>query len=437
MTEGTGDMPDRLPADHDGEHFSGGDDGLPEVRGDDHFFADDGTNADHDAWYAGHDGGHPAYEHDDHPASALGFEAQTRAARRRAQAPRAARRFLILLLAVALVGGAGYLGYSVIKPMLTRADSSDYPGPGGSAVAFTVNDGDSGRLIAAALQRAGVVKTAQAFVDVCTADSRCAAIQPGDYALKTEMRAVDALAVLVDPKNRQNPKVTIREGLWASEIYPILAKATHHAVADYQAAATSAEVRALLPTSAKGVVEGYLFPATYEFSDKDSPATQLKTMIGKTVATLNGLGVTSDKAERLVIVASIVEAEARRPEDRAKVARVIENRLAKPMRLQLDSTVSYGVQKRAVTTTDAERATVNAWNTYTKDGLPTSPIANPGLASLQAAAAPADGPWLFFVAVNPETGETKFAATQAEHDQYVAEFQAWCNQPENKGKCTS
>ena len=122
-----------------------------------------------------------------------------------------------------------------------------------------------------------------------------------------------------------------------------------------------------------------------------------------------------------------VEAEAKRPEDRAKVARVVLNRLAKPMRLQLDSTVSYGVKKRAITTTDAERATVNAWNTYTKDGLPGGPISNPGIASIEAAAAPVAGAWLFFVTVNPETGETKFAATQAEHDQYVAEFQAWCN----------
>jgi len=94
------------------------------------------------------------------------------------------------------------------------------------------------------------------------------------------------------------------------------------------------------------------------------------------------------------------------------------------------------VQKRAVTTTDAERATVNAWNTYTKDGLPSTPIANPGVESLQAAAAPATGSWLFFVAVNPATGETKFATTQAEHDKYVAEFQAWCQLPENKATCS-
>lgn len=400
------------------------------------------TDPDHETWAEDptHEGyaDHEQYADHEPVASHLGFgETPTRASRRRERAPRAARRFLVLFVALALIVGAGYLGFSVLKPLLNRSvDASDYPGPGGDKVVFTVNDGDSGRTIASALQRAGVVKTAQAFVDACTADTRCAGIQPGDYALRKEMRAQDALAVLVDPKNRQNPKVTIREGLWANEIYALLGKATGHSVAEYEQAATSTDVLALLPSSAKGVVEGYLFPATYEFSDKDSPETQLKAMVGKAVATLNRLGVSSDKAERLVIIASIVEAEARRPEDRAKVARVIENRLAKPMRLQLDSTVSYGVQKRAVTTTDAERATVNAWNTYTKDGLPSTPIANPGVESLQAAAAPATGSWLFFVAVNPATGETKFATTQAEHDKYVAEFQAWCQLPENKATCS-
>ncbi len=404
-----------------------------------HEVAHDPAYDQHDPAYDHHD---PAYDH--HPLTGVGegqhelFGPETRRSRREGRAPRRGRRFLVLLLALGLVGGAGYLGFTALKPLLNRTtEVADYPGPGGAAVTFTVNDGDTGRTIATNLEKAGIVRTAKAFVDACNDDSRCAAIQPGDYALKKEMRAADILAILVDPKNRQNGKVTIREGLWANEIYALLGKATGHPVSDYQAAAKSPEVLGLLPPSAKGIVEGYLFPATYEFSSKDSAVVQLKAMVAKTAATLTQLNVPADQAERIMTIASIVEAEARRDEDRPKVARVILNRLAKPMRLQLDSTVSYGVQKRALTTTDAERATVNAWNTYTKDGLPDTPIANPGVAAIQAAANPAEGAWLFFVAVNPETGETKFATTQSEHDQYVAEFQAWCQKPENKGKCSS
>jgi len=394
----------------------------------------------YDGEYA-HDGeyGHEDLGDDHDPeVAAFGFAEDSRRARReRRNAGRGVRRFLILFVALALIAGAGFLGFTALRPLFDRtADSSDYAGPGGAAARFTVNDGDTGRAIGTNLQNAGIVLTAKAFVDACSADSRCAGIQPGDYALKKEMKAADVLAVLVDPKNRQNPKVTVREGLWASEIYALLGKATKHPVSDYEAAAKSTEVLALLPPSAAGNVEGYLFPATYEFSEKDSPATQLSTMIGKTVKVLTDLKIPPDQAEKILIIASIVEAEAKRTEDRAKVATVVLNRLAKPMRLQLDSTVSYGVKKRAITTTDAERASVNGWNTYTKDGLPIGPISNPGLASIQAAVAPADGAWLFFVAVNPDTGETKFATTQAEHDTYVAQFQAWCNAPENQGKCS-
>jgi UPF0755 protein len=378
---------------------------------------------------------HPHEAGDGH----LGFVEDSRAARRqrrRRKPARTARRLVVLLLTLGLVGGAGYLAVGFLRPMFAGfGETADFPGPGTGSLTFTVNDGDSGRAIGAALEQAGVVRSAKAFIEAYNADSRSAGIQPGDYLLKKAMKATDALAVLVDPKNRQAPKVTIREGLWASETYALLATATGHPVSEYQAAAKD-PVALGLPSWAKGNIEGYLFPATYEFSNKNSAAEQLRTMVAKTVSQLTKEGLSGDQAQHVLIVASIVEAEARRDEDRPKIARVVENRLANTMRLQLDSTVSYGVQLRALTTTDAERATVNGWNTYQKDGLPTGPIANPGAVSIAAAANPAPGPWLYFVAVNPDTGETKFAVTLAEHDQYVAEFQAWCNKPENKGKCT-
>ena len=125
--------------------------------------------------------------------------------------------------------------------------------------------------------------------------------------------------------------------------------------------------------------------------------------------------------------------------DRAKVARVIENRLAAkdgPTRglLQMDSTVHYAVKKRGKAgTTDADRASASPYNTYRVQGLPPGPINNPGAASIAAAANPAEGPWLFFVTVNPSTGETRFASTVAEHQGNVNLFNQWCR--DNAGKC--
>ena len=257
-------------------------------------------------------------------------------------------------------------------------------------------------------------------------------IQPGEYEMRKEMKAADALAVLLDPANRKVAMVTIPEGMWASDVYATLSKATGHPVSDYEAAAKDPAALGL-PTSAKGNVEGYLFPASYEFSSKNSAAEQLRVMVGKAVSQLARLGVNGEQAQRVMTVASIVEAEGRNPEDGPKIARVIENRLAAKTRLQLDSTVSYVTRTRTVTTTDAQRATPSPWNTYLVDGLPPGPIDNPGTAAIQAAVAPAPGPWLYFVAVNPATGETKFATTADEHAGNVAQFQAWCKA--NPGQC--
>ena len=108
-----------------------------------------------------------------------------------------------------------------------------------------------------------------------------------------------------------------------------------------------------------------------------------------------------------------------------KVARVLDNRLKKKLPLQLDSTVSYAVQRFGVTTTPAERASKSRFNTYRYTGLPVGPISNPGEDALRAVLHPSKGPWLFFVTVNPSTGETKFATTAAGHNRQKLEFQAW------------
>ncbi len=95
------------------------------------------------------------------------------------------------------------------------------------------------------------------------------------------------------------------------------------------------------------------------------------------------------------------------------------------MKLQLDSTITYFTGSETVSTTDEERATDSPYNTYLHQGLPIGPISNPGLATLQAALDPPEGDWLYWVTVNTETGETKFATTYAEHQEYVKEWQDW------------
>jgi UPF0755 protein len=120
-----------------------------------------------------------------------------------------------------------------------------------------------------------------------------------------------------------------------------------------------------------------------------------------------------------------VQAEARLPEDFAKVARVIYNRLEDGQPLQMDSTVAYANDVYTVFTSDEQRAVDSPYNTYLYPGLPPGPINSPGSQALEAALNPAEGSWRYFVTVDLETGETKYADTFEEHESNVAELQAW------------
>ena len=363
--------------------------------------------------------------------------AAQRAAKRKGQAPRGKpsvlRRLAVIVLALAIVGGGVLIAYTYLRPVVAGFfEPNDYPGPGSGSVRVTVAQGAGGSAIATVLADRDVVKTTKAFIEAASDDPKSAGIQPGVYEMRTQMKATDALAILVDPANRIVTKVVVPEGKWAKEVYPILSDATGIPVAEYAKAAKDGAALGL-PPSAKGNVEGYLFPASYEFEPDTTAVDHLRKMVAESTKRLEALGVTPDRMERTMIVASLVEAEARFPEDRPKVARVVENRLAQDMPLQFDSTVNYATGKHGITTTDADRASKSPYNTYEVTGLPPGPIGNPGESAIQAAAQPAQGPWLYFVTVDPSKGTTKFAVTWEEHEANVAEFQAWCQA--NKGQC--
>ena len=344
------------------------------------------------------------------------------------------RKTIVLLVALGLVVGTGAFAVSALWPLVTSLTAgTDYVGAGSGLVSVAVHDGDTSRTIGAALARAGVVKTAGAFEDAAASNPESGNIQPGVYTLHSKMSSRLALGMLLSPANRKISRVTIREGLWTSEIISKLAAATGQPLASYTAALKDPSSLGL-PAQANGNVEGYLFPSTYSFEPKITAATQLQTMVSKALEELSTLGVSPDKAQRVLTVASIVEAEAQAATDRPKVARVIENRLAKGMPLQLDTTVSFIAQLRGkVGTTDAQRAVKSPYNTYLVAGLPPGPIDSPGVLSIQAALSPTPGPWLYFVAVNPTTGETRFAVDAAGHAANVKLFLQWCSK--NPGKC--
>ncbi len=337
----------------------------------------------------------------------------------------------VLVVCLALLGGAVYAGWSFLSPIIDRvtagdAPAEDFPGPGSGDVDVVVEPGDTGGAIGTTLLEAGVVASRAAFVAEFTATPEAASLQPGTYRLRKEMKASEALALLLDPAARQSVQVGVREGLWVSEMLPEISAATGFTVEELQAALVDPAVG--LPPEAEGNPEGYLFPATYSFEPGTTPVEIFTAMVARHNQAMDDLGVPAEQRRDVLVRAAIVQGEASREEDMAKVARVIANRLERGETLGMDSTVGYIVQKRALDLTQSDLETDSPYNPRINTGLPPGPINNPGEAAIAAALAPAEGDWLYFVTVDGDTGETVFTS---DYDEFLAakqQFQEWLAQ---------
>ena len=328
---------------------------------------------------------------------------------------------IVLAIAVAFVGIVGYANRSAIRTGIDQLLGNDYQGSGYSSVLVVINPGDTGETIANSLVEMGVVKNFRTVYKlILEANPK---FYPGTYKLRLHMSSQAALDALLDPKASITNNILIKEGLRANVILDKLAASTGIARSEFSAAAKQRSAIGL-PADAVSI-EGYLFPATYTFSPKATAVSILKTMIARMQEELDKFGVKAADRHRVLTLASIIQKEARQEPDFYKVSRVFLNRIKAGMHLQSDATVSYGVDGNTVNTTAAERANNNGFNTYLHEGLPIGPISSPGAVAIDAALHPATGSWLFFCAINLETGETVFSTTLAEHERAVALWRAW------------
>lgn len=325
------------------------------------------------------------------------------------------------IVVLLIVAGAAVSGG---RTLLSRfgGPAPDYDGQGTGQVTVQVVKGASASGIGETLERAGVVKSAEAFRDAARDDERSLGIQPGYYRLRLRMEAKLALELLLDPKSRLLSRVTIPEGTTVDRTLRLIAKNVSDVpLASLREAAGNTAALGL-PDYANGRLEGFLFPATYDFE----PGTSAVEILSRMVAEFEVRAERLELAERAaalkitpyeaLIIASLVEGETGDETDRGKVARVVYNRLARPMRLQFDSTVKYAYALEGVTKTrllyrDLEIA--SPYNTYRVDGLPPAPINSPGEAAFLAALEPTPGPWIYFVLIDKE-GHSAFAVTAAE-----------------------
>ncbi|MFN3865975.1 MAG: endolytic transglycosylase MltG [Demequina sp.] len=192
-----------------------------------------------------------------------------------------------------------------------------------------------------------------------------------------------------------------------------------------------------LPPEAGGEPEGWLAAGAHATWAEFGTATrgtltqQASSLSRGTEEVFLMNGVPRAQWQDLVTVASLVEQETRRPEDMPRVARVLLNRLDAGMRLELDSTVRYALGDdgdESPFTTAEDRNVDSAYNTYTNPGLPPGPIATPSREAIEAAISPADGEWMFFVTVNPDTGEARFAEDFEQHQENVLLLQEWAQE---------
>ena len=353
--------------------------------------------------------------------SARRAEGRDRQRRRRRRRLRAA---VATLLALLVVGAGVVLASEQLRDIVaTLTEPDDFEGRGTGEVQVRVMTGDSGRAIGETLAAAGVVKTAGAFAAAAAADPDAASIQPGTYALREGMSSAAALELLLDSESLRNYTVTIPEGFTAERALERIAAAPTTTVEALIAAAADPAVG--LPPEAGGQLEGYLFPATYDFPLEVTEVEVLARMVQRSGEALDAAQVSPEQRRTVLTKASLIQAEAGSTEDMGKVSRVIDNRLAQGRLLQFDTTVNYATDKSGLTTTDEDRNTDSPYNTYRYPGLPAGPINNPGDDAIAAALAPEEGPWLFFVVVDPDTGETRFAETEQEHAANVELFRAW------------
>ncbi|MFQ4149027.1 endolytic transglycosylase MltG [Arthrobacter sp. LAPM80] len=347
------------------------------------------------------------------------------------------RRSLVFLVILVMFVAVVYFAVQAVKPMLAGFQVADYPGPGTGTVQLVVPQGATGRTVAADLKTQDVVASEQSFLDALKAADGSASLRPGTFSMKHQMKAADAVGILLATNNDKVHYAAVAQNLRIGDTLAVLAGGTGIPVGEFEALSNQPQLFGL-PAQAKNL-EGYLSPGEYRFPIELDAKGILAQMVAATKKSLVETGIT-DPAEqyRVLTIASIIEFEGNQA-NYAKISGAIENRINNPNgetggRLESDATVAYGLGLKTYNITAAQKADKsNLYNTFANPGLPVGPIGSPGLKAIQAAAHPETNPYYFWVTVNLKTGETLYATTFAQHQVNVAKYVAWCDA--NPGEC--
>lgn len=336
---------------------------------------------------------------------------------------------LLGLAAIVVVGCAGLWYTQQVNPK----------GDPGDPVSFTVSAEDTVETISERLETEGLVTKAWVFrwyVD----HHGGLELTPGYYQLRPNDHMGNIMRILRTPPSETYTKVTFPEGFtYAKMAARLEEKVPRLSSSAFGVAATNGVIRSKYLPEGVNSLEGLLFPDTYQVSNGETEAQVAERMVALMERVLEQEDVDTKAAQfllspyQVLIVASMIEREAKVPEDRAKIARVIYNRLGAGMPLQIDATLYYQQDEDRPF---AELKDLDTpYNTYLHKGLPPTPIANPGRASIEAALDPAPDPSLgdplckdlppntpckyFYYVIADEDGRHVFAVTAAQHEANV------------------
>jgi UPF0755 protein len=348
-----------------------------------------------------------------------------------------------LIAAVLLAVGAlatvqmGTWAGEAVRP---EAGSTIVPG---LDVDLEIPSGSTARNIGSLLEEAGVIASSVEFVDEVAVRDLTSALKAGQYSLTTGMGIDAVLEELVrGPVGGETFRLTLLEGLWIDEVVASLARQTEFTEAELTEPLLTGRVTSnLMPATLSGERlsdwEGLLFPDTYEFfTDVSADAivgTLVSTMESRVAAVdwsrLEALGFvdnpdtpTNEAVYDALIVASLIEAEAKLDKDRPLISSVVYNRLEIGQGLNIDAALVYAKGERGVPLA-ADRQIDSLYNTYKYAGLVPTPISTIRRASLEAAADPADTNFYYYVVVDLD-GSHGFSTTLDEHNAKVAKARA-------------
>lgn len=318
---------------------------------------------------------------------------------------------LIILIVIAVI-----LTLTVTKMMSTDMDA----GNSGEIISVDIPEGSNVNDIAGILAQNKVIDSAAHFKLLCKLNNEGSEFKFGSYNFEggSDFFTIAEKLNSGDAEDK-SIHITVKEGMWLSEIAEIVAKEGLCQADEFMAAANSREYDYDFVNEIperENLLEGYLYPETYYFMPGDTAYDIVNTMLRQfdKVCNENDIYSKVKKSEKtldeIVTIASLVESEVKYEEERPLVSSVIYNRLKEDMKLQIDASVIYSLGERVSRVYYSDLENENEHNTYYVKGLPVGPICSPRAASILAAVEPADTDYLYYVVENRETGKHYFTA---------------------------